>query len=237
MPQFTAGDLIFQNPLAAEADVADWIREGEPILSFPAGKMRLENAVDPSAGQAANYLLWCHEPIPGDFQATWTFRPIREPGLAMFWFAANGHDGRDLFDPALAKREGIYRQYFDSDIDAYHLSYFRRKNPEDERTFHTCNMRKSAGFHLVTQGADPIPSVIDVVDAYRIEVTHCQQWIRFRINDLLIFEWYDDGSIGRPPMSGGYIGFRQMAPLIADYSDLQVRSVTLDESPAQARNP
>lgn len=227
MPTFQAGKTLYRNPLASPDDVADWVREGSPTLSFPTGAMRLENAMDPSLGQASNYLLWCPHRIEGDFQASWTFRPIREPGLAMFWFAADGHDGRDLFDPSLAKREGQYRQYHSSDIDAYHVSYFRRKNPEDERAFHTCNMRKSAGFHLVTQGADPIPSVIDVHSPYTIEVTHCQQWVRLRINELTIFEWYDDGSVGRPPMSGGYLGFRQMAPMIADYADLHVREVAL----------
>lgn len=228
MPEFTPGDVIYKNDFDGPEDVAEWIAEGEPILTFPTpGKMRLENAMDPGKGQAANYVLWCSEKIPGDFIATWSFRPIREPGLAMFWFAANGHDDRDLFDPSLAKRTGEYKQYHSSDIDAYHLSYFRRKNVQHERTFHTCNMRKSEGFHLVTQGADPIPSVIDVLEPYRIEVVHCQQWIRFRINDLLLFEWYDDGSIGRAPMSGGYIGFRQMAPLIADYSDLEIREASM----------
>jgi hypothetical protein len=227
VPEFIPGDVIYENPLASETDVEGWIREGHPVVSFPMGAMRLENAVDPAEGQAANYLFWCPQQIPGDFIATWTFRPIREPGLAMFWFAARGHDDRDLFDPSLAPRDGNYRQYHSSDIDAYHLSYFRRKNVQHERTFHTCNMRKSAGFHLVTQGADPIPSVIDILDAYQMEVVHCSGHVRLRINELPIFEWLDDGSVGGPPLKGGYIGFRQMAPLIADYSQLCIRSVTM----------
>jgi hypothetical protein len=51
-----------------------------------------------------------------------------------------------------------------------HASYFRRKNVELERTFHTCNLRKSAGFHLVAQGGDPIPLVINAIEPYRIGV-------------------------------------------------------------------
>lgn len=223
MQEFEIGDVLYENPLSSSSDVAGWVREGQPITSFPAGAMRLENAMDPAEGQAANYLFWCPTPIEGDFVATWSFRPIREPGLAMFWFAANGQDGKDLFDPSLAKRSGEYRQYHSGDINAYHLSYFRRKNVQHERTFHTCNMRKSAGFHLVTQGPDPIPSVIDILDPYRIEVVHCSAWVRLRINELTIFKWYDDGSVGGPARTGGYIGFRQMAPLIADYADLVVR--------------
>jgi hypothetical protein len=222
MQHFDIGEVLYENPLSSPADVKGWVREGRPITSFPTGAMRLENAMNPSAGQAANYLFWCPEPIEDDFIATWSFRPIREPGLAMFWFAANGQDGKDLFDPSLAERSGEYHQYHSGDVNGYHLSYFRRKHDE-ERAFHTCNMRKSEGFHLVAQGPDPIPSVIDVSEAYRVEVVHCNAWVRLRINELTIFQWHDDGSIGGPPHQGGYIGFRQMAPMIADYSDLLIR--------------
>ena len=66
--------------------------------------------------------------MPADISIEWDFRPIREPGLAMLWFAADGNNGRDLFDSTLAPRSGDYRQYHSSDINGYHASYFRRKN-------------------------------------------------------------------------------------------------------------
>jgi hypothetical protein len=225
MPEFETGNVIYENPLAGPDDVADFIAEGSPVTSFPMGKLRLENAMDPSAGQAANYLFWCPKKFPADVAISWSFRPIREPGLAMLWFCANGQDGKDLFDPSLAPRAGEYRQYHSSDINGYHGSYFRRKNPKGERSFHTANLRKSCGFHLVTQGADPIPSVIDVIDDYRIEVVKSGPWVRFSVNDLPLYTWHDDGETYGPVLGEGYIGFRQMAPLIADYSDLVVREV------------
>ncbi len=227
MTQFVKGDIVYENPLARPEDVEGFIAEGSPVTSFPMGALRLENAMDPEAGQAANYLFWCPEILPADLCIEWDFRPIREPGLAMLWFCANGQDGKDLFDPSLAKRAGEYRQYHSSDINGYHTSYFRRKNVQHERTFHTCNMRKSAGFHLVCQGPDPIPSVIDVLDSYHIELVKCQGHIRLSINDLEIFHWTDPGQGETGPVLGaGYIGFRQMAPLIADYANLTVRRVS-----------
>lgn len=216
--------LLYENPLAGPDDVADFIAEGSPVVSFPMGCMRLENGRPSEDGQAANYLFWCPEVFPEDISASWTFKPIREPGLAMFWMSAAGRKGEDLFDPSLAKREGQYRQYFDGDINAYHVSYFRRKQ-EDERRFHTCNMRKSHGFHLVCQGADPIPSIADIHDPFRIAVTKCAGRIRLSINDLLIFDWQDDGQTYGPVHGPGRIGFRQMAPLIAEYSDLKVHAI------------
>lgn len=225
MPEFTAGDILYRNALAKPEDVADFVAEGDPVLSFPQGAMRLENGRDPAEGQAANYLFWCPEIFPANFQASWSFRPLREPGLAMFWFAAAGRNGEDLFDASLAPRAGEYRQYHHGDINAYHLSYFRRKQV-GERRFHTCNLRKSYGFHLLCQGGDPIPSVPDVDEPYRIEVTCCDGWIRFRIDALDIFTFFDDGQQYGPLHRGGRIGFRQMAPLIAEYSDLVITNVS-----------
>lgn len=224
MPVFSIGETLTENPLSTETDVTDWVREGRPVTDFSNGKMQLSNGLDPELGQAANYLFWAPPVIEGSFRATWTFRPLEEPGLAMFWFCAGGQNGKDLFDSSLAKRDGNYRQYHSGDINAYHLSYFRRKNP-DERAFHTCNLRKSHGFHLVCQGADPIPSVDDVQDDFLVEVVKLENWIRFSIDDLILFTWKDDGSIGGPPLTGGRFGFRQMAPLVATYADFKVESI------------
>ncbi len=40
---------------------------------------------------------------------------------------------KTLFDPSLAPRAGEYNQYHHGDINAYHLSYFRRKQPDERR--------------------------------------------------------------------------------------------------------
>jgi len=227
MPAIIAtDDLLYANPLARESDLTGWIREGVPVCSFPQGRLRLENGLDPALGQQANFLLWCPERLPADLVVRWSFQPLREPGLAMVFIRANGRDGRDLFDPALERRDGQYHQYHSGDIDAYHASYFRRKNPDGERDFHTCNLRKSRGFHLVCQGADPLPDVADARRPYRIELAACGPHLHMRIDDLLIWRWTDDASLG-PVLGAGYLGLRQMAPLIAEYHDLTVHRAVL----------
>ncbi len=160
-------ELIYENPLAAEADIKDFIMEGEAVITFPLGRMRLENKLSEKEGQKANYVLWCPEEFPSDVLITWDFYPVREPGLCMMFFAARGMGDQDLFDGSLQKRTGEYVQYHHGDINAFHISYFRRKEP-DERSFHTCNLRKSYGFHLTAQGGDPIP---DVADAKRLIIS------------------------------------------------------------------
>ncbi|MBV2240591.1 YesU family protein [Bacillus inaquosorum] len=54
----------------------------------------------------------------------------------------------------VSRKNGKIPRISFGDINALHLSYFRRKYAE-ERAFRTCNLRKSRGFHLAAMGADP----------------------------------------------------------------------------------
>lgn len=216
--------LIYENSLACEADIKDFVLEGKAKISFPEGKLRLENAITAEAGQKANYVLWCDRVFPDNVKITWNFRPIKEPGLAILFFAAKGINGKDIFDPSLAVRTGEYPLYHHGDINAFHVSYFRRKEP-DERAFHTCNLRKSYGFYLVTQGADPIPDACDCTEEYRMTVIKHTDKVEFLVNDLPIFTYEDDGRTYGGYLTDGRIGFRQLAPMIGEYSDLKVYTI------------
>ncbi|KUP21037.1 DUF1961 family protein [Paenibacillus sp. DMB5] len=212
---------IYRNTLAGPEQTAGFRMEGDGAVSFPMGRLRLESTRDASEGQKANVVFWCPEVFPADLAVSWTFRPLREPGLAILFFAASGAGGKDLFDPSLPARTGEYDQYHHGEMNAFHISYFRRMW-EEERSFHTCNLRKSYGFHLVAQGADPLPDVADMTSAYEMLVVKQGAAVTFAINGLPLLRWTDDGSSYGPLLAGGRIGFRQMAPLIAEYSDLIV---------------
>ena len=126
---------LYRNPLAAESDVRGFRLEGEARVTFVNGRMRLENARDAAGGQASNFVYWCPEVFPDNIEISWEFRPIREPGLCILFFAAAGTGGKDLFDASLPRRTGEYEQYHSGSIDTLHVSYFRRRYPE-ERAFH-----------------------------------------------------------------------------------------------------
>lgn len=162
--------------------------------------------------------------MPADVAITWEFTPLREPGLAILFFSARGRAGQDALDLALKERTGEYQQYHSGDLNALHVSYFRRRYPS-ERAFHLANLRKSFGFHLVAQGADPIPDVADALGPYHIRLEKWRGQVKLQINDLPIFSWEDDGQSHGPLLNGGKIGFRQMAPLIAEYANLRVREL------------
>jgi hypothetical protein len=134
---------------------------------------------------------------------------------------ARGRGGEDLFAPTLAPRTGEYKQYHHGDINCYHVGRFRRVSDEG-RAFQTCHLRKSYGFHLVAEGADPIPPAKYAVPPYHIQALKCGPDVRLAINDLPILEYHDDGHTYGPLLDGGKVGFRQMAPMIACYANLKV---------------
>lgn len=225
--RFIERDTIYENPLARHEDVSDWIMEGDGIVSFPKGKMRQESLHPREAGQAGNIVHWCPETFPDNISISWDFQPLFEPGLAILFFSALGRNGEDIHADNLAVRNGPYDLYHHGDINALHVSYFRRNAIENE--YQTCNLRKSFGFHLAAQGADPIPTVGFIQKPYRIRLIKSGGHVSFHMGygDEFItsFSWEDDGKKYGPILGGGKIGFRQMTPLIAEYSDLIVRRV------------
>ncbi len=209
--------LIYENPLAREQDINNFILEGSASMTFENGKMKLSSVLDPSLGQAANYVFWCPETFPKNIEITWEFTPLNDIGLCMMFFAAKGRLGEDLFDNNLKPRNGLYGSYHSGDIDAYHISYCRRSFPE-ERAFRTCNLRKSFGGNLVMMAGDPIPSVADSTPPYYMSIRKFGNRIELYINDLLILR-YDDPETA---LGDGKIGFRQMSPMVAEYANLKV---------------
>jgi hypothetical protein len=214
--------ILYSNPLAGPGDVTGWVAEGPVSVGSHQGALELSGALDDQEfGDHAHWTFWCPVEFPDGIRISWDFLPLAEPGLAMLFFAAEGHHGLDLFSPGLAARTGYYPQYHSGDIDALHVSYFRHKYPS-ERAFRTCNLRKSAGFELVAQGADPLPPTEDAAGFYRLEVVKDVARVAFSINGLLLFEWQD---ASEKVLGGGRIGFRQMAPLRAAYRNLVVEKL------------
>ena len=219
-----AEQLLYQNNFNSSDDIADWIPEGPVNANISDNTLELSGA----GGTDDHFVFWIPKTFPDRIRITWEFSPVQEPGLAMLFFGATSLAGGSIFDNGLAPRNGSYPQYHSGDIRTLHASYFRRRWPE-ERAFHQANLRKSPGFHLVAQGADPLPPVADANGAfYKVEVIKDNRDVRFYINGLLLFSWEDlDDSTG-PVISGGYIGFRQMSPLVGRYRNLEVWKLSLE---------
>ncbi|MFC6465269.1 DUF1961 family protein [Marinilactibacillus sp. GCM10026970] len=220
---FEKGKQLYQNALKTEDDLKDFVSEGTVVTSIQNNELILEQEQN---NDDTHFVYWNKKHFPDNIVIEWNFRPLAEPGLCMLFFAASGKGGRDLFDTSLPARSGKYPEYHSGEINALHLSYFRRKW-EEERAFHTCNLRKSAGFHLVAQGADPIPSVVDVNQNYQMKLIYYKGIVQFSINNLVVLEWEDKDPSTGPVLQTGKIGFRQMAPMKAAYSRLRISEAHL----------
>lgn len=215
---------LYSNAMSA-GSLADWVREGPVTIADGHGGLVLGSSADADEmGDHAHFTLWCPVEFPDGVRISWDYRPVEGQGLAMVFFGAQGSAGRDLFSAELAPRTGFYPQYHSSDITTLHISYQRHKHVS-ERAFRTANVRKSPGFHLVAQGADPLPNTEDADGFYRMEVRKDGPHVTFSINELKVLEWMDNGGTTGPPVGGGYLGFRQMAPLQAAYRNLMVTSL------------
>ncbi len=177
----------------------------------------LDNEIKLSA--QTNFVLWFNKEFKNIRKISYQFKPQGEDGLAMIFFGSNGCNGINLFDERLKQRTGEYPQYHSSDIMTYHASYYRRKW-EDEKEFHVANLRQSPGFKMISQGADPIPTVsTDNQKYYDIELKFTNDIGYFIVNQIVLYSFSIETTIN------GYIGLRQMEPLVASYKNMEVSYV------------
>lgn len=79
MAEYRRGDLLYENPLAEPADIEGWEMEGEGVVSFPMGRMRMENRLPWDGDEVAHFVHWCPEQFPDSIAVSWDFWPQREP--------------------------------------------------------------------------------------------------------------------------------------------------------------
>ena len=221
---------VYQNPLSSPEDVAGFVLEGTADVSFPQERMRLSSVLDPALGQAANYVYWCDREFPSDVLIEWEFTPLAASGLCIMFYAARNRLGGSVFDAEL--RTGRYEQYYNGDINAFHVSYYRTNALRDEKGegLRLCNLRKSKGFHMAAQGGDSIPELELCRPPYppfHISILKHGSLTAFYIERILSFSYHDDGETHGPLLGGGRIGFRQMSPMIAEYANLTVKTVSV----------
>ncbi|HAX95811.1 MAG TPA: hypothetical protein DCY35_04720, partial [Prolixibacteraceae bacterium] len=177
--------------------------------------------------------------VPAEFVAEWEFVPLAPHGLAIFFFAAKGQNGEDIFDPGLPARDGSFAHYIHGAVKSYHVSYFANL-PLYSSGRTLSNLRKNNHFFLLSQG--PIAVTAAGADAksfpgssmspvnsqgfYRMTVCRKDQRIQVWCNDRICIDFTDD-QLERygPPLGAGKIAFRQMSPTIAAYRNLRIWDV------------
>ena len=220
----TGCELLYENTYAApkdrrEAEAAkDWVMEGAGIAEWADGHLRLRAkryTEKRSNVETDHFVYWLKRDFPADIAVEWGFRfpdwSQSPNGLAIIFLCAKGVKGEDIFDPALAKRDGVFARYHSGDINSYHISYFAGSRGK-------ANVRKNSGFRLVAQG-DDLVAAGGPEKWHRLLLTRFGPRMELTVDGKPCLAWTDGG----PLLGGGKIGLRQQNDLLwGDYTNLKV---------------
>lgn len=204
------GQAVLQCDFSDSDALRDWVMEGEGSAAVENQRLVLR------ADRKQHIVYWHKALLPDDLLIEYDFAPLADEGLCILFFCAAGSHGRDLFDPSLAPRNGVFSQYTQGDIVAYHVSYYR--NRPDPSTI--CNLRKNPGMPLFGAGRDPIPPRPGGV--HHLALLKQGNRIRFAINGQLVIDATDEEALLGPPLGAGRLAFRHMWPMAAAYDNLVV---------------
>lgn len=211
------GKVLYESTLAGPGDIEGWVMEGRGVVEFKEGGMVMRSKTpDDTKGHIVH---WCPTDFPGSFVATWDCKILSDYGLNIVFFAACGENGEDIFDPRLAKRDGIFRQYTHGDIVSYHCSYYADTPGLPGRS--TANLRKNNTFSLVENGPPGIPGTSE--KWHTITLIKDGPRCMLMVDDRVVIDWTDQGEKYGPVLGGGKIGLRQMCWTRAVYRNLKVR--------------
>ena len=195
-------NLFYENKFANSSDINGWLLEGEAEVLIKDSWLEMY-----SPDQKAHHVFWCPKELPSDFMAEWELQNINpDAGLCIVFFAAKGINGKDVMHPSLIKRNGVFRQYTQSDLNNYHISYYANNPKKPNRPF--AHIRKNKGFVTVQYGEQGIPASSTFV--HKVNLVKKENHITMTIDGREIINWKDDGNKYGPILQEGKFAFRQM---------------------------
>jgi hypothetical protein len=194
----TKEELLYVNSFSVKDSLQDWVMEGPGSTECKDGWMQLY-----SPKEKGHHVLWFKKDIPENFRAEWEVQNLNpKAGLCIVFFAATGLNGEAIFDVALPKRNGQFKQYINGAIKTYHISYYANAKNEPGRAI--THLRKNPGFQKVQAGKEGIP--IHSQSIHKIVLMKQNGLIQLFVDDRSVIHWEDKTDI----LGKGKIGFRQM---------------------------
>lgn len=213
------GALLYESTFANSAATRGWVAEGPLVLAHRDDWLVMKS--ERPDGPEGHTVYWCPRIFPERFAAEWEFELLEPKGLCIVFFAARGHDGKDLFDPSLPARTGVFRHYTHGAMDAYHVSYFAN-TPAVPRA--VANLRKNHGFFCLSNG--PVGVTSGRAGAlHRALLVKDGAHIRMSVDGRTIIDYTDDGQRAGPVLTEGRIGLRQMQWTHARYRNFRVHAL------------
>lgn len=197
------GELLYENSLASEDAVKDWVMEGPGVTEFKDEWMHMY-----APDEKYHHVFWCPQDFPASFIAEWELHNQEtDAGLCIIFFSALGNNGESIFDPSFPERDGTFRGYTKSKhFNNYHISYYA--NGKDNRAREISHLRKNSGFDKVQIGEPGIPIHSETIHKMRV----VKDWAHITcfVDGRKVIDWTDDGLEYGPVLKGGKIAFRQM---------------------------
>jgi hypothetical protein len=176
--QVEKGALLYENALASQGELIGWKLEGPATVEFKDDWMHMY-----SPNEEGHHVYWCPEDFPSDFIAEWELQNIEtDAGLCIVFFSALGQNGKDIFDPSIKPRDGVFRKYTKSDINNYHISYYA--NGKDKKGREVAHLRKNAGFYKVQIGEPGIP--VESTEIHKMKLVKKGNHITMSVDELEI---------------------------------------------------
>ena len=195
-------NLFYENKFSNSSDIKDWLLEGEAEVLVKDSWLEMY-----SPDQKAHHVFWCPKELPSNFMAEWELQNLNpDAGLCIVFFAAKGVDGKDVMHPSLKKRTGVFRQYTQSDLNNYHISYYANNPKKPNRPF--AHIRKNKGFVTVQYGEQGIPASSTFV--HKVNLVKKENQITMTIDGREIINWKDDENKYGLVLQEGKFAFRQM---------------------------
>lgn len=170
-----------------------WRLEGTGAATIENGRLVLQEDPD-----GVGVVLWTQSDWPENVELSFDLSFSNKRGIGVFFFAAQGAQGEDLFDTPTT-RTGVYDEYIHGELNAYSFSLHRffpdgKHNPG-------ANLRRNPGFNLLN-AASPDP-VTEADRDYHIRLRKVGGSIQLEVDGATIHDYVDED-----PLGAGKIGFR-----------------------------
>jgi len=226
---FAKGKLLYESTMKTPESVKGWNMEGPGTVDFRDGWLHMF-----SPEEKMHHVYWCPMTFPSNFIAEWEAQNVEtDAGLCIVFFAAEGENGEDIFDPTLPKRNGDFKQYTRGEIISYHISYYANAANKPDRGH--ANLRKNNKFILVQEGEEGIPTKSKRI--HKIRLIKDGPHIVMFVDDRKIIDWTDDGKTYGPVYTDGKIGFRQMKWTHFRYRNFRVWALRSEQKDDATNKP
>lgn len=143
---FEPGDLLISEDFSGNLD--RWMAEGDVTARIEDGVLFFSADSSQPEPEYQKGNLWLKYYVQSPYILEYDYRSLNnDHGLSMVFWNSFGLDGKNVFE---WERSGLYDEYINGNLHAYHVSYHRFNSG-------LSNIRKAPGFHLVSSHPDPIP--------------------------------------------------------------------------------